>query len=148
MGLGIYLSPDINNPVTSINTFTITLDGRYSCSIEKQIFIHNDDKTRYYTNVYLQAVDTNGITEYVSGNTEGFSWKAIRQDAQPYSLDWARTESLDTAILISSSLGSSSKADIYTYISVWIQVNIPKGQSILTYKDIVFRLNATELLVG
>ena len=145
MGLDIYSAPNEDSKFTTQSPFTVTFDGRIGGAQDKCIYIRNDDTARWYENITVKAVDTVGI-DVVDGTQEGFFWKLIEKDVAPSDIEWNELSPGNT-LQLSVDLGSSTSADIVTYIPVWVRVQIPRGQRIQTIKDVVLRLEAQEHVI-
>lgn len=142
MSLGIYFAPNEDSILSSQKPFTVTFDGRIGGALDKCIYIRNSNTARWYESITVKAVDTSG-TSMVDGSQEGFFWKLIQKDIPPTDIEWDEVSSGNT-LQLNTSLGSSSFADVSTYIPVWIRVQIPRGQDIQTITDIVLRIDAQE----
>jgi hypothetical protein len=147
MGLGIYSAPDESTKFTSISPFTVTFDGRVGGFQDKCIYIRNDDITLWYSDIVLAGVDTDAGDSRTDGTREGWEWKLLEKDVAPVLLEW-RDIAAGNALSLSSNIGSSSRADISTFLPVWVHVETPRGQSIQTIVDIVLRLSAMENLLN
>jgi hypothetical protein len=145
MGLGIYEAANENAIISDENPFTVTFDGRIGGAQAKKVYIRNDASDKWYSSIQLVVLDTIGAS-IVDGTVSGWSWKLMEKDIPPTEEEWAEVSPGNT-ISFSSSLGSSSLADTITYLSVWVRVEIPRGQSIQTITDIVLRLTAQENLI-
>lgn len=145
MGLGLYRAPRTTAAFTSDSSFTVTVDGRLNTSTSVPIYIRNDDSNLWYRDIRLSLVDGAGISR-VDGSKEGFSFKLIQKDTPPHLVEWDRIEA-GNELTVSTELGSGTKSDITTYITVWVRIEVPRGQSIGLIDDIYFNLEATEQVV-
>ena len=143
--LYLYHTTNINNPIDSQNPFTVTFDGRRGGSQDRMVFVRNDDITKYYTNIIISVVDTEGDS-IVDGTAEGWSWKLMIKETAPTNEEWALVSPGNTISL--SNIGSSAKGDISTFLSFWVRVTIPNHEPVQTIKDVVFRISGSENAVG
>ena len=145
MGIGIYLEPEDDVLIESTSPLVVTFDGIVGGSQDRQIFIRNNDRELWYSDISLTAVDTSGI-DIVDGTAEGFEWKLLQKDTPPTNDEW-RLVTAGASLSFASNLGSSTLADISSYISAWVRVSIPRGQPGSTITDVVLRLAFTENLI-
>ena len=144
MSIGIYSSPDKDSIISSERPFTITFDGRVGGAQDRRIYIHNNDTTRWYSSITVQAVDESGIN-VVDGSEVGFSWRLVQKDVVPTNEEWALVSDGNT-LSLSNNLGSISEPDVVTFLPVWIRVQIPRSQLVQTIVDVELRISATETL--
>jgi hypothetical protein len=123
--------------------FRVTLDGRDTSSIERKLFVRNEDPTRYYTDISLDVVDKGG--DIFANESHGFKWKLSAGDIQPRPATWVNIPASNS--LPFSDVGSSSLPDTYTYYSFWVRVELPRGHRAMSVKSVVFRLSSKEYLV-
>jgi hypothetical protein len=146
MSLGIYNAIDNNAQLNkSNNLFRVTFDGRIGGAQVYQIYIRNNDPTRWYSDIELSAEDTEA-PNLVDNSTEGYGWKFLSKDIAPTELEW-RDIDWGNTLYLADSIGSSSIGDISTFLSVWVRVEVPRGISVQKITDIVFRLAALEHFV-
>lgn len=91
----------------------------------KQVFLRNDDATKWYKDIVLTPVDLEGIVgdEDVSYDETGWGMKIYPGSTEPSSDEW---EALDWGNSISmSDIGSSGSPDTTTYHSFWILITSP-----------------------
>lgn len=145
MGLGLYSQPSIDAAFSDNSPFTLTFDGKSGGSLEKCVYLRNDDTTKYYTSIQVQVVDSSG-DNIVDGTKQGWEWRLKESDLPLMVDEWDEIEPGNT-IVMSSDLGSSIKADTVTYLPIWVRVMVPGNQRIQVIDDIVFRIGATESLI-
>jgi hypothetical protein len=145
VSLGIYKKPHPDSLFTSSNPFTVTFDGRLGGKIDQVIYIRNDNKDRWYSDivVYPQHVDGEDIPLF---EEDGYFMKMMEKDIAPVEEEWAAPVE-GQGVFLSESLGNSSFGDIVTFVPVWVRIAIPEGWRIQTIKNIMFALTATENLV-
>ncbi len=149
MGLGIYLAAD---PATAIseggahtNDFLIALDGRIGGTIQKKLYLRNDNSAVYYTNGTLtMGSDELGDT-YIDGSI-GYSWKLYYGDTQPLDSTWLNIAA-GNIMTMSDDLGSVGSPDTTTYLPFWVRVEVPKNVAVRTFTEIQFKLAVDENLV-
>jgi len=135
VSLAIYSSPDIESKYITTSPFTVTFDGRIGGSIDKRVYVRNDDSSRYYTDIQLNPINVSG---------EGYSWKLMEKDIAPTNIEW---EAATSSLTLSVGLGSSSSGNITTFLPVWVRVVTPRSQRIQTITDVVLRITATEVAI-
>lgn len=145
MALFLYHKPDPNLPINDVDPFTLTFDGRLEGRIHKKIYLRNDSVETYYTDIVVETIDTSG-ENIVDGSENKFWWKLFEGDINPPQESWDLIEP-GNSINISVNLGNSLLGDIVTFISIWVQVSVPRGLDIQTIKDVKFRITATENLI-
>ena len=142
MGIGLYLNTNINSKISDTNKFSITFDGRIGGIQDKQIYIRNDDITKWYNNIQLYVFDS-GNNNIVNNQNNGWSWKLKEADIDPTNEEW-NSISAGQTIAISVDLGSSTKFDIVTYVPIWLRIQIPSKQYVQTIETVSFNLLAQE----
>ena len=123
------------------NPFTVTFNGSTGGAIVKRVYVRNDEVNKYYTSLTL--------TPYSAGayiDNSQWNWKLIISDTRPTHSDWINTSA--GTVLSLSDLGSSTQGDTYTYISVWVRVEVPSRQPAQNIKNIYLRLEGEENLVS
>lgn len=140
MSLGLYLDTTSDSLITSKNKFSITFDGRIGGTQDKIIYIRNDDITRWYDDITLEAYDSSASNIVNNGR---WSWKLKESDIVPTNEEWANISSGNT-VTLSVDVGSSTYADIVSYIPVWIRVEVPNKQYVQTIETVNFILRAQE----
>lgn len=143
MALGIYSDPNPEALITSSNPLTFTFDGRVGGTMSRKIYIRNDNPDRWYTNITVQPVDTSG-TNIVDGSTPGFFWKLKEKDINPTPEEWDLVSN-GNQITLSKNLGNNLLGDIVTFLPIWVKVSVPRGMDLQTIKDVVLRIQATEI---
>jgi len=146
MSLLLYSEPNKDATITSSKPFTVTFDGRVGGIQDKCIYLRNDSDGRYYSDVVVSIIGTagNNITD---GSQDGFEWKMIQKDIVPTNEEWGEVAA-GNSVSLSSAIGSSSKADIVTYVPIWVRVAIPRSQRVQKITSVVFRVSATEIVVS
>jgi hypothetical protein len=142
VALKLYSYPDGDYSYTDIVPFTVTVDGRVGGTIDQRVYLRNDHAYRWYSNITIQAVDTDG-KDMVSGTVPGFYWKLAEGDNSLCLEEWELVAQGNT-LTLSQEIGSETAGDIVTYVPIWVRTSIPKGIPIQTIKDIYLRISATE----
>ncbi len=147
MALKIYEEADPDTAFSQDGDFTspfaISFDGRLGGSREVQLFVRNDDATKYYTSITLTVEDT-ALVNHVDGSETGFEWKLSAGDLQPTAYDWDQITAANTISL--PNIGSSGSGDISTYVPFWLYIAIPRNVDIQSIDTISFTLTATETI--
>jgi len=145
LALKLYEKPDVTGLLDSNNPFRVTFDGRIGGAFCKQIYIRNDNLDYRYTSIILSTVDT-GSEDITDNSIHGFYWKLAEKDLCPTREAWDII-SAGNSLTLSVAIGSSTYGDIITYVPVWVQVTIPRGQSVQNITTVKFRITATETLI-
>lgn len=147
MPLDIYSVTDGVSKFSQNNTFTAplleTLDGRTGGSIERLLYIRNNDPGLSFTGITIQPVMDNG-TSIVDG-TNGFYWKLSAGATQPTDDEWLQITSGDEITL--DDLGNGSASDTATYLPFWVRIAIPRNARIQTYTNVKLKIVATQISV-
>jgi hypothetical protein len=145
MGLGLYRQPDLNTIFSTTSPFTLTFDGKTGGSLEKCVYLRNDDTTKWYSSIQVEVVDNSG-NDITDGTRLGWEWR-LKESNLPLMIDeWDEITPGNTLSIVSS-LGSSIKTDTVTFLPIWIRVMIPGNQRIQVIDNVVFRIMATESLI-
>lgn len=139
MGLDLYLEPNDSGLITETNKFSITFDGRIGGAQDKVLYIRNDDSNKWYNSISLQVIDSS-TSDRTDNTVDGWFWKLLQKDVPPIDHDWVNVSPGNTLSI------SESLTDIATFLTVWVRVQIPRGQDIQTITNISFRLQAQENL--
>ena len=147
MALGIYTdtvpSAQLSEDGTLTNPLAVKIDGRAGGSLEQRLFVRNDDSNFFYTTITLLPIDTEG-TSIIDG-TDGFVWKLSAGDTQPTQSQW---DAIGNATTISlADIGMAGAGDTSTYLSLWLQVQVPRNASVKTYTDVQLQIAADQLTV-
>ena len=147
MGLAIYSKAHEDYVVDERHPLTFTFDGRIGGTIDRQVFLHNDNPERYFTDITVQAIDLDPSLQDLTNNMRsGYYWKLAQKDIALTNTEWL-TVGIANILTMSRDLGTNSKADIATYLPIWVRVSVPRNQAITTVKTIVLRIQATEIVV-
>lgn len=148
MGISLYEAADPRTEFSSDlhHVFTITFDGRIGGIVNRKIYLRNDNQNLFYTNISVRPLDSDDDRDITNESSGGWFWKLAQQDLNPLSAEWNEIEPANT-ITISNNIGSSQRADIATFVPIWVQVSVPRGQDVQTIKSVALRIIAKENLV-
>lgn len=147
--LDIYENPDPTTAYTVSgdfsNPFSSAFDGITGETIEKKLYIRNDDPLYFYEDISIQPID--GGDYIVSGvdTTEDYYWKLYAGDQQPIEEQWELTTPGNEITI--SSIGSLGSPDITTYSPFWVRIQIPKGAPVKSYSSVSLRIEFDETSV-
>jgi hypothetical protein len=145
MSLGLYHQPDLDTVFSATFPFTLTFDGKTGGSLEKCVYLRNDDTTKWYSVIQIEVVDNSG-NDITDGTRPGWEWR-LKESNLPLMVDeWNEIVPGNTLSIVSS-LGSSIKADTVTYLPIWVRVMVPGNQRIQVIDNVVFHITATEHLI-
>jgi len=130
---------------TLYEPFVCTFNGKSGGAISQQIYLRNDDLTRRYSNITLQAVDA-AATSRVDNSVDGWFWKIMEKETAPTYEEWDEIVE-GAAHTVSADIGNITQGDTSTYLSIWVRVEIPIEQPIQNITNITLNISATETVV-
>ena len=142
MALKLYAHPDAGFPYTDRVPFTTTFDGRVGGSIDKLVYVRNDDLKRWYSDITVQAFDPDGDS-MTDNSVPGFNWKLEQSDIELHPVEWGLIAYGNT-LYMDSDIGDSLSGDIVTFLPVWVRVTVPNNLPIQNITDIILRVGGTE----
>jgi len=149
MGLKLYykeddqfveISSDLNldTPLTTIH------NGKTGDVVTTQIYIRNDDATKWFSNIILQPVDLVDANPYgdVAYSETGWGVKLSYGSAEPTVGEW---EDLAWGNEIDApNIGSALSADTTTYYPIWQLESCPPNTNAQIKEDLVIQVSHTE----
>lgn len=153
MSLRIYTEPIETGSIstfddTEYKPVSFTFDIKKGGTLQRRLWIRNDDSKVYYKSIKLTAIDTNKIGSVVTGslNRQDFAVKLITGDKKPLEADWRATSKGNTISL--ADLGKSTRSDVVSYLPFWIRIEVPTNTQVDTVKTVHFKLTATAGWIG
>lgn len=147
MALAIYYATDGVSKFSQDGSFSNPLqeviDGRTGGSIERLLYIRNDDSLFSYLDIEVVAEDTDGLS--IVDGTDGYSWKLSAGDTQPTDEEWEIVSAGNQITL--GDLGTESVSDTSTYLPFWLRIDVPRNVRIKTYTDVQLKITAEQVLV-
>jgi len=140
LSLALYSSPSINSLLGDI-PFTVTFDGRIGGTIERKVFVRNNNTKRYYTSIAVDVIDQSG-DDWTDATTTGFTWKLSSGDIRPIIEAWDEVTPGNSISM--SDIGDSVLGDIVTFYPFWVRIEVPRGLPAQKVTDLIFRVTATE----
>jgi hypothetical protein len=123
-----------------------THNGTNGETVEKQLFLRNNDDNFYYTGIQLIPTPATKVRIGDVNFPEAYiGYKIIVKDTQPTKSEWSATQSGDTAFI--TNIGTTDLGDT-AYKPLWIQVTIPPGTRIGALRDVSISLRAEENPLG
>lgn len=116
---------DMSNPIV------LVADGTKGEAVTSRLFLHNDDISKYYTNIKLWA-------ENIPSN---WSVKLLIKQDMPTETEWAAVSSGNQVIF--SQIGSQAAPDL-DYHPFWIRWKIPPNTPIQTILNVKLRSSFLE----
>jgi len=144
MTLAIYTFPIETAAVDSDNLFSVTFDGRIGGSIDRKLYVRNDNLERWYSSIAVTSVDTG--MPIAGGGTEGWAWRLLEKDIAPTTEEWL-VEDPGNTVSLTDNIGSATEGDTRTYLPFWVRITIPPRVQVQTLTGAVLRISATEGLV-
>ncbi len=123
---------------------TTTHDGKNGDTKTINLYIRNDDVTKWYSNVRVTPVDLEDADPYgdVVYTETGWGIKLNQGGTEPTENEW---EDLDWGEQISiGSIGSNSVPDTTTYSPFWYLISCPPNTNAQNKSDIVLKVEYTE----
>lgn len=134
----VTIDGDLDSPIQTIH------DGKTGDIKTVQLYLRNDDATKWFSNIYIQPFDLEDANPYgdVIYNETGWGVKLSPGAAQPTTgewddIDWGR-------YIIMSDIGSDSSADTTTYYPFWYLITCPPNEDVKIKTDIVLKVSYTE----
>lgn len=129
---------ELTNPVTTSH------DGKNGDTQTVQLYIRNDDDTKWYSNIIITPVDLVDAEPYgdVVHSETGWGVKLSKGATEPTSgqwddIAWGNSVTMDD-------VGSDSAGDINTYYSFWYLISCPPNIDAQVKTDIVLNVSETE----
>jgi hypothetical protein len=131
-------SDDMTNPVTTVH------DGRTGDTQTVQLFIRNDDITKWFSNIEISSLDLVDANPYgdVYFSETGWGVKLSSSELEPNEDEWTDI-SWGNRIMISA-IGADTGADTTTYYPFWYLVTCPPNTNAIIKEDIVLNVSYTE----
>lgn len=143
MALKVYENVGDTIPYSSEGLFTnpmiFSFDGRLGGSLEKKLYLRNDEIIYKYETITIEAEQFSGDTDYI-GDSVGFSFKFEGGDTRPTEARWA-------AIVADNTISLSDISDTTTYLPFWIRITIPYRIPVQHITSVRMKILATEVLV-
>lgn len=146
-GLVFYRKPSPEYAISfdtreATNPFRFTF-GRLGGSIVKKIYLHNDNPNVYFTSLQVYFEDKSAGSDYQTNCM--WSWKLIQSAYEPVPEEWEQTSDKNTISV--GDIGLSSKADIQTYVPIWIRFAVPAGLLAQNMTQLVLKVTGDKNLV-
>ena len=143
MAIKLYETPSPDNPYSQDGAMTNPVrqafNGRTGGTLEKRLYIRNDNSGYTYSDIQITPIDNTG-KDYADG-TNGYSWKLYDGYSQPSEAAWGTVTAGDSILL------ASGLSNIATYYPFWLRIDIPAGAEVESIDDIDLRISCTETLV-
>lgn len=148
MSLLVYEKPTelafLSTDGTFTNPFSMSIDGRTGGTLDFQLFVRNDDPTKWYDDISVGATD--GAEDKLVTGGLGFSVKLQVGNKRPTHEEWNLIQPGST-VDFSDAIGSSVNGDITVYLPFWVRIQIPGNQPATVIKDLCIVVSATEHLI-
>jgi len=139
-----YKENDSYVEVTQTTPVSTTHDGKDGDTISVQLFIKNDDATKWYSTVTIRPIDksTSSTTDDTIYSDTGWGVKLSPGSQEPTLSFW---NSLDWGEMISmGNIGIYGVADISTYFPLWYLITCPPNTDAQTKQNISLKIEFTE----
>jgi hypothetical protein len=118
------------------NPLLLTQDGRVGGTVEKKLYVKNNDDTYDYSSIQVYVEQTSGSVDFVNG-TKGFYIKLYAGDTQPTLEQWQTISPGNTISL-------SNISDTATALPFWMKIYCPTNVPVQHIKGVKIVLSATE----
>ena len=145
MGLNIYTYPIETAKIGGTTYIPITFDGVLGGSVDRKLFIRNDDLTLWFSDIQVQAYEDGTTLNVVTG--PAWEIRLLEKDIAPSTEEWLAAAA-GNQITLTSDIGTADRGDTSTYLSFWIRVTVPRDQEAQNITSVVLRIEATANLVG
>jgi len=150
MGLGIYeqIGPASFQKFSSegeqLHPVQTTHNGREGEIVERLLFLRNDDSDKYYTNITIDPIDTDGDDDTNLTDT-GWAVRLSPGALQPSEAQWQTVTPSDPIEM--EDVGVDSAADTTTYFPFYYRIEVPRNTRVQTKTDITLSIQAVENVV-
>ena len=150
MGLKLYYKTEedsfaaITNNGDLTQPLTTTHDGKTGDEQTVQVYLRNDDATKWYSNIIIKPVDLVDANPYgdIIYSETGWGVKLNKGSEEPTQGEW---EDLDWGDSINmENIGSNSLANTATYYPFWFLITCPPNTNAKIKTDIVLNVSYTE----
>ena len=153
MALGIYIKEDdtfflVSSADDLDSPLTTTHDGKRGDTKTLQLYVRNDDVTKWYSNIVITPVDLIDANPYgdVAYDETGWGVKLNQGSEEPTQGEWENVDWGDAIDM--ADVGADSGYDIATYYPLWYLISCPPNTDAQTKTDIVLDLAYTENAVS
>jgi hypothetical protein len=126
------------------STLNAVHDGRTGDTVTIQLYLRNDDNTKWFSNILLRPLDLVDPDPYgdIAYSETGWGVKLSAGSSEPTTGEW---EDIEWGGRISmSDIGSDSLANTTTYYPLWYLVTCPPNTDAQIKTDIVINTSYTE----
>jgi hypothetical protein len=149
MGLDLYYREDdqfvkITSDSDLTNPLEIIHNGRTGDTVTTQLYLRNDDATKWFSNVLITPTDLVGADPYgdVIFTETGWGVKLSAGASEPTANEW---EDIDWGNTITmSNVGTNSVPDTTTYSPLWHLETCPPNIEAQVKTDLVVTVSYTE----
>ena len=133
---------DIASPVTTIH------DGRLGDIVTKQLYLRNDDNSKWFSNISVTPLDTEDANPYgdIAYTETGWGVRLNKGSDEPSDSQWADIDWGE--FILMDNVGSDSGFDISTYYPLWYYITCPPNVSAQVKTDIMLTVAYTENAVS
>ena len=129
---------DLSTPITTIH------EGKEGDVKTLQLYIRNDDSTKWYSNIIIKPIDLVDADPYgdIAYDETGWGVKLSDSITEPAQGEWDDLlwgEAIDIV-----DIGSDASADVATYVPFWYLITCPPNENVKYKTDIVFNVSYTE----
>lgn len=131
----------LSNPLRTVH------DGHLGGNYDILIYIRNNDITKYYIDITLSPVSSTNPDDILGewGET-GFGIKLLSGESRPTETEWDMVRSGESITL--DNLGSSTSADVATFLPVWVRVICPGSTSAQLKTNLGLKIESVSKQVG
>lgn len=148
MALHIYEFAKETSELSSDGTYDkplfLSFDGRGASSLDKQLFVRNDNIDRRYTDISI--VPISGSSGNLISGVFGYEIKLAEGNKCPTPEEWGSITPGNT-LTLTDDIGTTLEGQISVYLPFWIHIVVPGNQPAMVIRDIGLRITATEYLI-
>lgn len=132
------------NENDDLDPLTSTHDGKTGSVVVKQLYINNDDASKWFSNIIINPIDTIDANPYgdVGYDETGWGVKLSESINEPSESEWEDIHWGEQIDILN--VGSESAPDITTYLPFWYLETCPPNEDAKIKTDIVINVSYTE----
>ena len=150
MGLKLYYKKDdvfveiSDNVEDGLDPLTSVHDGKTGSVVTKQLYLRNNDPSKWYSNIIIRPIDLVDANPYgdIAYSETGWGVKLSEEENEPSSSEWEGIDWGGSIDIID--LGSDSGPDTTTYVPFWYLESCPPNTDAVIKTDIVINVSYTE----
>ena len=119
------------------NPLAITFDGVNGGTIERKLYLRNDNITKQYQNITIQPYDNPGVEQQITNGSNGYIWLLSAGDQRPLVEQW-------DLITPASVINLDDISDTTTYLPFWLRITVPAGVPATSFRSASLAITCDE----